>query len=241
MSELPLNIGSVSLAFSGRDVLRDVSLTIRNPGCTVLLGPNGAGKSLLLRLIHGLTEPDSGTIRWGDQTAAQARIAQALMFQNPVLLRRTVAANLRFALKARKLPLGDIEPLLARVGLLDKATQPARRLSGGEAQRLALARALAIRPKVLLLDEPTANLDPSATHAIEAILQDLRTDGIKVICVTHDIAQARRIGDEVVFLHQGQVRLHQPINRFFDAPDDPIARDFLAGRIDFDHVTETRC
>jgi tungstate transport system ATP-binding protein len=197
------------------------------------MGPNGAGKSLLLRLLHGLLVPTSGVVLWGGRPLdAPLRRRQAMVFQRPVLLRRSAAANVRFALRlrGREQP-GRVSDLLGEVGLEAQAGQPARLLSGGEQQRLSLARALAVEPMVLFLDEPTASLDPASTAAIEAIVKRARLRGTKIIFVTHDVGQARRLADDVVFLNQGRVVEHTPARRFFDEPLGQAARDYLAGRL----------
>ncbi|HEY5720378.1 MAG TPA: ATP-binding cassette domain-containing protein, partial [Gammaproteobacteria bacterium] len=160
------------------------------------------------------------------------RQQQALVFQRPVLLRRSVAANLEFVLGLR----GPVDRercrvLLRHVGLEARARQPARLLSGGEQQRLALARALALEPRVLFLDEPTASLDPASTATIERLVREAQAAGTKVVYVTHDIGQARRLADEVVFLHRGRLLEQTPAAGFFERPVSGEARDYLAGRL----------
>lgn len=228
---LPLNIRDVVLRFGETTVLDGVSLELGATGCTVVMGPNGSGKSLLLKLLHGLMQPTAGEILWGRRTATAVTARQALVFQKPVLLRRSVAANVDFVLKSRNKSASRRDPLLAHVGLLHKADQPARLLSGGEAQRLALARALATDPDVLFLDEPTASLDPASVLAIEAIVNKARARGVRIIFVTHDLGQARRMADDVVFLHRGRVTEHSPAAEFFPEPRSAAARDYVNGRI----------
>ena len=197
----------------------------------MIMGPNGSGKSLLLKLLHGLMRPTSGRIDWGGDRPEQVTARQALVFQKPVLLRRSVAANIDFVLKARGKDTAERHALLDHVDLSHKANQPARLLSGGEAQRLALARALATDPEVLFLDEPTASLDPASVLAIEKIVSEARARGVRIIFVTHDIGQARRMADDVVFLHRGQVAEHKPATDFFPEPRSSAARNYLNGRI----------
>lgn len=228
---LPLKLRDVMLRFGDSTVLDHVDLDLGPGGCTMIMGPNGAGKSLLLKLMHGLMAPSAGRIMWGDLPARDATRHQALVFQKPVLLRRSVAANLDFVLKARGKDRARAAALLDHVGLTHKADQPARLLSGGEAQRLALARALATDPAVLLLDEPTASLDPASVLAIEQIVADARNRGVRILFVTHDIGQARRMADDVVFLHRGRVAEHSPAGDFFPSPRSQAARDFLDGKI----------
>lgn len=221
----------MSLVLDRVTVLDRISLTLADNGCTVIMGPNGAGKSLLLKVLHGLVAPSSGEARWGDQHAASVTAHQALVFQKPVLLRRSVAANLDFVLRTRGGDRNKTHVLLEHVGLGHKANHPARLLSGGEAQRLALARALATDPEVLLLDEPTASLDPASVLAIEKIVLSAAERGVRILFVTHDVGQARRIADDVVFLHHGRVQEHRSAAGFFAAPESSEARDYLSGKI----------
>ncbi|NDW00482.1 ATP-binding cassette domain-containing protein [Salipiger sp. PrR002] len=228
---LPLRVQGLRLEVDGVPLLDGVELSLTPGGCTVIMGPNGAGKSLMLKALHGLLAPSTGEISWNGTPAAEATGRQALVFQKPVLLRRSVAANMDFVLKARGGDRRRRDRLLEGVGLLHKARQPARLLSGGEAQRLALARALATDPEVLFLDEPTASLDPASVLVIERIVSEARARGTRIIFVTHDIGQARRMADEVVFLHRGRVAEHSRAAEFFPEPQSQVARDYLAGRI----------
>nr|WP_163026018.1 ATP-binding cassette domain-containing protein [Chachezhania antarctica] len=228
---LQLSVTDLSLRFGEATVLDGLDLTLGPVGCTMIMGPNGAGKSLLLKLLHGLIKPTSGRIDWSGYSAADVTARQAMVFQKPVLLRRSVAANLDFVLRSRGKDRDRCHALLDHVGLTHKADQPARLLSGGEAQRLALARALATDPEVLLLDEPTASLDPASVLAIERIVSSARDRGVRIVFVTHDIGQARRMADDVVFLHRGRVAEHAPAAAFFPEPRCQAARDYLNGKI----------
>lgn len=238
-SILPLQVRGLTLRFGARVVLNGLDLDldpdsgVGAAGCTAIMGPNGAGKTLLVKLLHGLIAPTSGRIAWGGLAPGAVTARQALVFQKPVLLRRTVAANLDFVLRARGLDRRRTGALLAQVGLADKANDPARRLSAGEAQRLALARALATDPEVLFLDEPTTSLDPASVHAIETIIAAARDRGVRVILVTHDAGQARRLAGEVVFVHRGRVEEQTPAPGFFDRPQSAAARDYLSGKLIF--------
>lgn len=226
---MPLKVTNLCLELGGRRILHGLDLELGPRGCTVILGPNGAGKSQLIRLLHGLVPPTSGTIDWNGKAPREVTARQSMVFQRPVLLRRSVAANLDFALRARGLPLERRDALLEHVGLAHKARQPARLLSGGEAQRLALARALATDPEVLFLDEPTASLDPASVNRIEQIVHQAVAKGTRVLFVTHDIGQARRIADDVLFLHGGRVLEHAPVTRFFPRPQTAAARAHVSG------------
>jgi len=210
-----------------------IDLSIPGRGLTMVMGPNGAGKSLLLRLLHGLLTPTSGYVLWGGRPLDDAlRKRQAMVFQRPVLLRRSVVANIRFVSRLRRcVRRKHIREILGEVGLAAQAEQPARLLSGGEQQRLCLARALILEPQVLFLDEPTASLDPASTAAIESIVQKARDRGTKIIFVTHDLGQARRLADDVIFLHLGRLAEHTPASQFFAGPASQVAGDYLAGRL----------
>jgi tungstate transport system ATP-binding protein len=232
ISILPLVLDRVCFAAGGNEIIRDVSLELRKGSCTVVLGPNGAGKSVLLRLCHGLLVPTAGEIRW---SGPQPESRQAMVFQRPVMLRRSTAANIRYALKRAGVPRAERQKrameALRLVGLEALADRAARVLSGGEQQRVALARAWALRPDVLFLDEPTASLDPAATRAIEEIIATIRAAGTKVIMTTHDLGQARRLADDVVFLHRGRIAEHTPAATFFERPATEKAAAYLRGEL----------
>lgn len=235
---LPLELDGVGFAVAGRPLLSGISVRLEAGARTVVMGPNGAGKSLLLRLCHGLLEPSEGRVRWGGGAAlphGRVRRAQAMVFQRPVMLRRSAGANLRHALalagmgwRARRVAAMEA---LEVFNLADLAHRPARVLSGGEQQRLALARAWALRPEVLFLDEPTAALDPAATLAVEMAVQEFHRAGTKIVMTTHDLGQARRLADEVLFLTRGRLVEHAPAQTFFKQPASPQARAFLAGEL----------
>ncbi|MXQ06818.1 ATP-binding cassette domain-containing protein [Alphaproteobacteria bacterium GH1-50] len=228
-----LSFRDVGYSIAGRRLIDGMTVDVPDRGVTVVMGPNGAGKSLFLRLAHGLIHADEGAIRWGDAPVGRSVARdQALVFQTPVLLRRSVAANVDFVLKSRGRASVEMrETLLRRVGLTGFARVAARRLSGGEQQRLQMARALATEPRVLLLDEPTASLDPASTAAIELIVRDVALRGVKVIFVTHDVGQARRLADDVVFLANGRAVEQGAAERFFDAPRSPEADAYLQGKL----------
>ncbi|WP_181893313.1 ATP-binding cassette domain-containing protein [Falsiruegeria mediterranea] len=229
-----LSVRGLSIARDGKALLGVDHLDLDGPGPTIILGPNGAGKSLLLRCLHGLITPDRGTVTQGGQTLTdQVRAGQAMVFQRPVLLRRSVAGNLDFVLRRRGLSRAarktECEGLLAQGGLEDKARQSARSLSGGEAQRLAILRALACKPSVLFLDEPTSALDPQATQEIEQMVLRASDQGLRVVMVTHDIGQARRLARDVVMMHGGRVVEQGLAAQMFAAPENGMTRRFLSG------------
>ncbi len=234
-SLLPLTLDRVCFEAGGRRIIDTISLAIEAGPRTVILGPNGAGKSVLLRLCHGLLAPTSGRIAWSAPERANGARKQAMVFQRPVLLRRSALANVAYGLKIAGVGATQRDAraraALERVGLTHLADRPARVLSGGEQQRLALARAWALNPEVLFLDEPTANLDPGATHEIEAAIQAIHAGGTKIVMVTHNLGQARRIADEIVFLCDGRVAERASAARFFTSPERPESAAFLKGEL----------
>ncbi|WP_149539598.1 ATP-binding cassette domain-containing protein [Siccirubricoccus phaeus] len=235
-SILPLLVEGLCYRAGAVEILRDVGFTLEAGGPSLVIGPNGAGKSVLLRLLHGLLAPSAGRIHWGapEGNVPVAR-RQAMLFQRPVLLRRSVLANAAYPLRLAGLGRAEAAARaregLALVGLEGLAERPARRLSGGEQQRLALARAAALQPEVLFLDEPCANLDPAATRAVEEIVATLAARGTKIVMTTHDLGQARRLAAEVLFLHQGRLLEQAPAEAFFAGPATAEARAFLRGEL----------
>lgn len=231
-----LSARSLTKVVRGRPLLRDVSLDVTAGHCLAIMGPNGAGKSLLCRVLHGLVSKDQGDILWDGRAATKAdRAAQAMVFQHPVMLRRSVRANLRFALNVfglRGAERRDREDeALELSGLTHLAHQPARVLSGGEQQRLAVARAMIGAPRLLFLDEPTANLDPASTLAVETLVKTAQAKGATLVLVTHDIGQTRRLAQDLVFLQDGQVSETGPVARCLEAPRSAALRAWCAGEI----------
>jgi tungstate transport system ATP-binding protein len=232
MSDLPLVLDDVSLQAGATAILSRLNLTITRGAPTLIVGPNGAGKTSLLRLCMGLAAPSTGRVTWGGRTD-RTPLRRAILFQRPVMLRRTTAANVAYALAQAGTPHKQraqrVTVLLDRVGLSDLAQRPARRLSGGEQQRLALARALARDPEILLLDEPTANLDPAATRSVEEIVLMAAQSGIKIVMASHDLGQVRRLAGDVVFLVRGALCEQGNAGDFLDHPATPEAAAFLRG------------
>lgn len=232
LSDLPIRFEQATVRAGTVTILDCVTLSILPGAPTLLIGPNGSGKSTLIRLGMGLIGAASGYVSWGGRAGVQSKRC-AMMFQRPVMLRRTAADNLAYALSSRNIPRGEqagrIAALLEQVGLFHLKDRPARRLSGGEQQRLALARALACEPEVLFLDEPTASLDPASTKAVEDIVRATATSGVKIVMASHDLGQARRLAGDVVFLVRGRVAEHAAAAQFFSAPTTPEGHAFLRG------------
>lgn len=233
-SDLPIVLEDIGVRIGAVTILDRISLTIGSGAPTVLIGPNGSGKTTLLRVLMGLQQPTSGHIAWGSRNEARPD-KRAIVFQRPTMLRRSASGNLRYALKvanvARSAHTQRVTELLRLVGMETLGERPARRLSGGEQQRLALARALARDPALLLLDEPAASLDPAATKAIEDTIAAISARGVKVVMSTHDLGQARRLAGDIVVMHRGSIVEHGPASDVLQNPRTPEARAFLSGEL----------
>jgi tungstate transport system ATP-binding protein len=228
---LPIVLAGIAAAPGGVPVLTGIDLQLDVGGRTVLLGPNGAGKSTLLRVLHGLIPPSAGSIKWGGATERPR--GQAMVFQRPVMLRRSAAENIRYALDLAGITGADADARIAEaldeVGLRALANRPARVLSGGEQQKLAFARVWALRPEVVFLDEPTASLDPAAARSVEKIIVDIHRRGTTIVMTTHNLVQAKRLADDILFLHAGRVTERTPAREFFAGPRSAEAAAFLEG------------
>lgn len=236
-SVLPLSGEALTVMRSGRRILDNVDLSLgTGPGATIILGPNGAGKSVLIRVLSGLLAPDAGTVTWGGTPPDRPRAGKiGFVFQKPVLLRRSARANIEYALGVTGTPKNAqrerADEALHRAGLAHLSETDARVLSSGEQQRLTLARALAVQPDILVLDEPAANLDPASTAAIEIVLRGIRDAGTPIVLITHDLGQARRLADEVIFLHKGRIMERTPARDFFARPKSDEALAYIKGEI----------
>ena len=232
-SLFPLRIHELCWQAGGRRVLDGLSVELGGEGITILLGPNGAGKSVFLRTLCGLLDADSGEIDWGG--GGRPEFGVAMVFQQPKMLRDSVLGNVELALRPQRVAAAErrqrARAVLERVGLAHRADDGARGLSGGERQRLALARAWVTRPRLLLLDEPTASLDPSSVEAIERIVREIRTEGTRILMTTHNLGQATRLADDIVFIDAGRVCEHAPVQRFFARPASQAARLYIQGEL----------
>jgi tungstate transport system ATP-binding protein len=224
-----------------REVLRGIDLEVPRGQCVAVLGPSGAGKSTLLRLLNFLDAPSEGAIHFGEATIQASQDAPLALrrrittvAQRPILLRRSVEANVAYGLRlrGRRNCAPEVAAALAEVGLTELAKQPARTLSGGEAQRVALARAMILRPDALLLDEPTANLDPYNVGLIEQIVTRLnREHGTTIILVTHNVFQAHRLATRTALMLDGRIVEVADTQTFFAAPADPRTGAFVRGEM----------
>jgi tungstate transport system ATP-binding protein len=234
LSDLPVMLEEVSLLAREVTILDHITLNFAAGAPTVLVGPNGSGKTSLMRVAMGLVRPTAGRVTFGGRSDVPP-LRRAIVFQRPVMLRRSAIGNLRYALAAANVPRNErgkrADELLGLVGLSGLGERPARRMSGGEQQRLAIARALAKEPEILFLDEPTASLDPAATKATEDIIQTIAARGIKIVMATHDLGEARRLAGEIVLMHRGRIVEIADTATFFNAPKTDAVRRFVSGEL----------
>ena len=234
VSILPLRLENAVVQKRSKTILDGISLTLEPTGVTIVMGPNGAGKTTLLRLMHGLERQKSGLLSWNCGTE-DARSRQAFVFQTPVVMRRSVLDNIAYPLTVRgsgkSQARREATDWARNVGLGEALQLAAANLSGGERQKLAIARALICKPEILFLDEPTTNLDGKSTREIEAILQSAYQDGTRMIMTTHDIGQARRLATDIVFLNRGKLCEHSAADAFFKTAHSAAARAYLNGEI----------
>lgn len=228
-----LHISQAEFHADGRRILGPISLDLVGPGITAILGANGSGKSVFLSLCHGILLPTRGYLTWDGDQPETTRDERGFVFQDTPILRRSVYDNIAFPLQAQNMPMTKrapkIEQALRLTRLSLRANQPAASLSGGERQRLGLARALVIEPRVVFLDEPSASLDPASTKEFEEILTSISASGVKILLATHDIGQAKRMADDILFLDQGKLVEETPAEQFFQQPQSRAAQNYLAG------------
>lgn len=233
MTPQVITFSSVGFRVGGQDLLGPVTLTLDSPGITVVMGPNGAGKSLFLSAAHGLLSGLQGHVTWNGIPAKDSRSTRGFVFQATPILRRSVAGNIAFPLHARNLPRAEkqerVAYALSEARLSADASKPAATLSGGERKRLDLARAIVIGPDAVLLDEPSANLDPASTAELEESLRRISAGGTKILLSSHDIAQARRLGDDILFFDRGQLVEQAHAESFFNDPQSEAAQKYLRG------------
>ena len=231
---LSVSLDSVVVRRDGKLVLGPLDLDMETRGITVVLGPNGAGKTTFLKVLHGVERISDGAMHWSVANV-QAREEQAYVFQSPIVLRRSVAQNLAYPLKLIGTVKSEISMRVSlwarKIGLEDALDFPATRLSGGEKQKLAIGRALIRMPKVLFLDEPCANLDGRSIREIEELLHEATLAGTSIIMTTHNLGQAKRLADSVLFLLGGRLHEQSPASVFFNIPSTSEAQSFLNGDI----------
>ncbi|MCF6273539.1 MAG: ATP-binding cassette domain-containing protein [Rhodobacteraceae bacterium] len=234
VSILPLEMKAATASMRGKKLVGPVNFTLETKGFTIVVGPNGAGKTTFLRLMHGLQRCAGGQMNWA-VPADEAQQKQAFVFQSPIMMRRSVVDSLAYPLRLRGVGKAEARTqareCAARFGIGPLLESWAPMLSGGEKQKLSLARALIIKPEVLFLDEPCANIDGRATREIETLLKTAQAAGTRIVMSTHDMGQARRLGEDIVFMLKGMVHEHSPAEMFFSTPLTAEAKAFTNGDI----------
>lgn len=226
----PIVVKNLSLEINKKILLNNLTCELTAHGITVIMGPNGAGKSLFVRCLHGLTKLTNGGILYGNlPVGAATRGRQSMVFQSPKLLRRSVIENLRFVANLNKKNNQNLLELLKKTELSLLKDQHVSTLSGGEKQRLSLARALVSNPEILFLDEATSSLDPRSVSIIEELMEEIKLKNVKIILITHDVNQAKRIADDIIFMNNGEIRETRLANDFFADPHSQEAKAFLKG------------
>ncbi|MDW3095659.1 MAG: ATP-binding cassette domain-containing protein [Gammaproteobacteria bacterium] len=232
---LPLRLNNVSYCVDEITLIKNVSLEITSPGTTVILGHNGSGKSLLLKLMHGVINPSSGQITWNNNHPNTNQFWRTFLLQRPTFFKQSVLSNVEFVLRIANTPKSEYktrcQQALEICGLSKLADRNTHSLSGGELQKLSLARAWVLEPSVVLLDEPTVALDPPSVLGFENIIQQFKQSNTKVIMTTHDLSQAKRLADEIVFIDSGKVVEKSSAEKFFSGPESSQAQNFICGEL----------
>ncbi|MBL4907469.1 MAG: ATP-binding cassette domain-containing protein [Sneathiella sp.] len=233
-SILPLVVKDACVKKRGFQIVGPLNMQLSGEGCSIVIGPNGSGKTTFLRLMHGLEKASTGLVKWnGRRPDIYAR--QSFVFQTPVVMRRSVHENIAYPLiirgVKRRTALLEAEKWVTDVGLGSSAEKDANVLSGGEKQKLAIARALITKPDILFLDEPSTNLDGASTHDIEKLILKARDDGTRIVMATHDFGQARRLSTEIFFMYHGTIHEHAKNGDFFAGPKTKEAQAFIRGDI----------
>jgi len=217
MKILPLKINNLNYSVNGNNILKNVNIICEEPGITIIAGNNGSGKSTLLKLLHGLIDIEKEKITWNNYNNIKIKKYQSMVFQNPILLNRTVRENLEYIVKtSNKDRKNSAEEVIDKLNIKNIAHISAKYISGGERQKVAIAMAIIRDPKIIFLDEPTSQLDPVYKNEIEHIISSLSNDGVKIFMTTHDISQIKRIGKEIIFIEKGKVLFQNKVKYFFN-------------------------
>jgi len=232
---LPLSMKQVSYSTRGAALIHDFNLEINTPGISMILGHNGAGKSLLLKLLHGVISPSSGHIYWNNQTPSIHQYWRTFLLQRPTFFNQSIESNIEFVLRIAGIDKSEHKQrctqALETCGLSHLSQRNTTSLSGGELQKASLARAWVLKPSVILLDEPTVALDPPSVISFENIIQQFEKSGTKIIMTTHDLAQAKRLAKEIVFIDKGEMIEQSEASSFFVGPASSQAQSFISGKL----------
>jgi tungstate transport system ATP-binding protein len=231
---LPLSVNKVSLIINEKKLLKEISFNVKKNNILSIVGPNGSGKTSLLKALHGIYKLSSGSISWGDCSINEIKKMQAMIFQNPLLLKRSVKDNITYVLKIRNNTKSEIlnktNEALNLCNINELQNQQAHTLSGGEKQKLAIARAWVLDPNILFLDEPTLNLDPPSVYEIEELIINMHAKNTFVIFSSHDLRQVRKLSKEIVFLYDGKLIEKTKSKKFFESAESDLAKSFLQTR-----------
>ena len=228
MKILPLVINNLNFNISNNKILKDINLNSNEKKITIIAGNNGSGKSTLLKILHGLIETPRNTIQWGGFSIPEIKQSQSMVFQSPILLNRTTYENLLYVIKNKKIK--DkyyIDKIIEKLNLKSIEKVNAKYISGGERQKVAIAMSIIGEPRIIFLDEPTSQLDPTYKNEIESIINDLSENETKIFMTSHDIAQIKRIGKEIIFLDKGEVTYNDTVEKFFKDEQSELIKNYI--------------
>ena len=228
MKILPLVINNLNFKIDDNKILKNINLNSNEKNITIIAGNNGSGKSTLLKILHGLIKTPRNTIQWGGFSISEIKQSQSMVFQSPILLNRTTYENLLYVIKNKKIK--DkyyIDKIIEKLNLKSIEKVNAKYISGGERQKVAIAMSIIGEPRIIFLDEPTSQLDPSYKNEIESIINDLSENETKIFMTSHDIAQIKRIGKEIIFLDKGEIIYNNTVEKFFKDEQSKLIKNYI--------------
>ena len=228
MKILPLVINNLNFKINNNKILKNINLNSNEKNITIIAGNNGSGKSTLLKILHGLIETPINTIQWGEFSISEIKQSQSMVFQSPILLNRTTYENLLYVIKNKKIK--DkyyIDKIIEKLNLKSIEKVNAKYISGGERQKVSIAMSIIGEPRIIFLDEPTSQLDPSYKNEIESIINDLSENKTKIFMTSHDIAQIKRIGKEIIFLDKGEIIYNNTVEKFFKDEQNKLIKNYI--------------
>ena len=228
MKILPLVINNLTFKIDDNKILKNINLNSNEKNITIIAGNNGSGKSTLLKILHGLIQTPINTIQWGGFSISEIKQSQSMVFQSPILLNRTTYENLLYVIKNKKIK--DkyyIDKIIEKLNLKSIEKVNAKYISGGERQKVAIAMSIIGEPRIIFLDEPTSQLDPSYKNEIESIINDLSKNKTKIFMTSHDISQIKRIGKEIIFLDKGEVIYNNTVEKFFKDKQNKLIKNYI--------------